>query len=365
MIKCYLILNMQSKLLNIFSLIVSMFFVINFYGCDPCTGTNPEENNSSKYIYFSSVPINSTLPNIYRVNYDGTRIIEILKNGIIFSPPSKDNKICFLRNMDDSKKAVFICNTNGENLKQISADDFWKTLDLPVLSPDGKYIAVYTGNNDLYLATSNGSYWRPVTSSFFRNSLPSFSPDGSLLAYYESKSLAVPWKLKVVNTSKLQDVVFEKSFSIGLNQWYGDATINWSSDGKKIFYVATNDNLKDVIWVKDLINGEEEEFEIDYIGATMPNSNLKDNLLAFVGKDGNIWTREYKSTDVKYNKYTSSDSLEINLYPNFSGDGKKIIYNRYFKDDYGLLKSSLMLFDINSRNFLYLCDNAYRGFWGN
>lgn len=342
---------------------IPLFLALN--SCNDCTGTNPTDSDTTNYIYFSSIPINSDKPNIYRTSVEGLSIKEIVKNSILYSAPSKDKKLCYVSINEQNKKALFTCNINGGDIKQISADDFWQTLEQPVISPDGRYIGVYTGFNDLYVATSNGSFWRKVTSNYYRSSLPSFSFDGNYLAYYESISLSEPWKLKVVKTSNLQEVVYEKSFSTGINQWFGDFLINWSKDNKKVFFSAVNNNLNDIICVTDISTMQEEELEIKYLGSAMQNIYLEENLITFVGKDGNIWARDYQGNNIQYYRYTNSDTTEVNLYPNFSKNGKNILFNRYFRDDYGLLKSSLMLFVKNSNRIINLCDNAFRGFWSN
>ena len=89
-------------------LIFGLFMLIN--SCDVCNTSSPDGGNSSEKIYYTAISANNTTPDIYSVNKNGTGISKLISDGIVFSSPSNDLKICFLRKNDEGIGELLVYN---------------------------------------------------------------------------------------------------------------------------------------------------------------------------------------------------------------------------------------------------------------
>lgn len=351
------------KILKIlFSFII--FLVIN--SCDYCnTGgyLAPEESD----IYFSSSGVNSTTPGMFRINKDGTKFSEILPNGLLYSPPTKTGikKLAYLIDDPSGRRYIATCDIDGKNILYVPTEPATVPYQQPTISSDGKCISYILGTKELWLYKSITQQYR-LTSRFALETLQSFSPDGTKIAFYESDNIESGFTIKVYDvTVDPPKEIMRKIFEDGILIWKGLASISWTRDSQFIIYVNSISPTIDIINITEINNPDNSEnYEIAGIGAYMPSMSNDRSKLAFAGRDGNIWIRNISKVTPKYINLTESGNVSYNLYPKWSNDDNFILYNKYFRDDLNPLSSNLEIVKTDStKKITVLCNNTFIGFW--
>ena len=168
----------------IFSLILLLISIDT--GCDYCGGGGSNGLPQTGDIYFTAIPVNSIQPGIFWIQIGGTNSVmqQVIGNTHIYSAPSKDNKIVFTRDYLNSKM-ICISNIDGSNIRAIFDDNFAGDKLYPILSPNGKYIAVNDIRTGLWLVKNeteifqlsndfcqnpSGTWWRCYSAGFAINS---------------------------------------------------------------------------------------------------------------------------------------------------------------------------------------------------
>ncbi|MBI5325661.1 MAG: PD40 domain-containing protein [Ignavibacteriae bacterium] len=234
-------------------------------------------------------------------------------------------------------------------------------ISMPIISPDGKYFSLYVGNGQLIIFAdkifSPGSVF-----NFYIGTEPSFSPDGKYLAYYEKIGIFGPVNLKIINTDHPEEVIYTKEFQNLLNPMPGNATIDWSNDGRYIIYTSVDATLStDIIHVDEVFGNTDYELKINGIGAYMPSLSPDKTEVVFAARDGNIWTRTI--ADERYTRMTEVDStIEYNLYPQWTNDGKYIFYTKYYRDDTSKFGGTLEIVNLSTKKRLVLSNSILRGY---
>lgn len=350
-----------------------MFFICSLIiygsllsGCDVCDNTN-EYKVEEGDIYFTAVPVNSNLPSIYRINADGKNLREVVKNGILTSRPTKDNKLVFLRENPDGQKVVVQSDIDGRNPK-IIGDYSWSKQFNPIISPDGKYVAVMIGSKDLWII-SNGTTYYKVSNKICENSMPVFSQDGTKLAFYEGYDFTGPLTVKTYSIVTNPPVLLSQSpvSQTGISSWKGEALIDWSVDGDNLTYLFSSSSASDMITISEWDNpGNSQSYEIPGFGAFQPSLSPDKTKLVFAGRDGNIWLRDLSASENKYLNLTGNSSQTVyNIYPQWSPDGRNVIYSKYFTDDLNIIHATLEIVstDTDPPTVKVLSNNVLRGFW--
>ncbi len=150
-------------------------------------------------------------------------------------------------------EAVISLNRKTYRRKQYNFDDRseQKALGItgPVVSPDGKHVA-FSALNDIYIQTIAGPVTR-VTSDFYADIDPDWSPDGRAVAYVSDRNGSMQvW---------VQDLETGRSMLL-TNIQEGSASMPvWSPDGRKIAYYVKgvlNEWGQADLCVADMLTGE-------------------------------------------------------------------------------------------------------------
>ena len=160
-------------------------------------------------------------------------------------------------------------------------------------------------------------------------------------------------------------IIANKVHPDGLRDYRGDATIGWSSDGTQICYIVSDSDVSDMLFIGDYRSTIDTGYEITSIGAYQPAFSPDNKYIAFAARDGNIWIRNMADTGKKYINVTNSSKLAFNLYPQWSRDGKSLLYVKSFKDDQDGLHASLEKLDMTTENpeIRVLTNNVITGYW--
>jgi hypothetical protein len=342
-----------------FTYLVSFFVISGFYGCDVCNVGESKDNDATD-IFFSALPLNGDTSSIFAVSTDGSGLRKIANDGVLYSGPSRNKTIVFLKEHAPVDTLLYYMKTNGDSLDKSTITSAYNLIANPIMSPDGRNVAIFIGNRQLILV-GNMIFVQWASFNFCEETIPSFSPDGRYIAFYEGSSLSGPLTVKVVSTNDPNNVIYHRDFSFGINPWKGETGIDWSADSRIIVYMLS-DSGSDIINIDEISGGKSNQLIISGIVAFMPVLSPDKSTVAFSARDGNIWLetivneRNYKLTD-------ADTTMEYNLYPQWTSDGKNIFYTHFFKDEAGnKFGGNLEIIDVRSLRRMVLSNNVFRGF---
>ncbi len=143
----------------------------------------------------------------------------------VWSPDSRT--IAFSSNRGDGNNSIYRKAADGSGEVEVVVE----AGEMPALyptswSPDGKWLAVWTANSDVYVASVESGELEPFQNTDFGEFNPSFSPDGRWIAYDSNES------------GRLE--IYVRGFPSGGGKWQvsdgGGALARWSMDGRELFY---------------------------------------------------------------------------------------------------------------------------------
>ena len=271
---------------------------------------------------------------------------------------SADGKFIAFRSDRDGGTAIFLINVEPKVLSEKTSDEIEGAF-----SPDGKEI-VYASNRhgqfQIFRRGADGKNSRQITWGDFGNGFPRFSPDGKAIVFSSNRDGSD--ELYLMNSDGTNQIRLTETDAPSLRP-------AWSADGKKIAFVKIIDENKE-IFTLDLFSGEETQltfnkhnddfptwtqdgkiiFFSDRIGrnevfqmnsdgsnvANLSNNSANDGQMS-VSKDGKIvfTSNRTKTTELWLMNADGSNQTQItftapdgfNSRPQFSSDGKQIIYN--------------------------------------
>jgi len=349
----------------IFAITAVIFLSLLLISCDNCAGGTGEYQMIETDIYFTSSAVNSHVTGIFRINKEGREFSPVVNNAQIYSEPSATNKIVYTSFVAQDVKYIFKSDIDGRNPQVVQKENFSNDKLYPVLSSDGRFIVVNDVSRGLWLIDEENEYIK-ISEDFCENTLPSFSPDGTKLAYYEGGFLYNPLSVVILDLTQSPPVeINRKIHSTGLEKYSGEATIGWSKDGQKICYVLTLSIASDFIFIADVLSSNETAFEVTSIGAYQPALSNDMSQVVFAARDGNLWIRNLVDTTKRYLQLTTSGKVSTSLYPMWSDDGQKIMFVKQFKDEEDIMTRTLEIIDIRyyEDGSKVLSNNVFRGFW--
>ena len=342
-----------------FTFFITFFVILGFSGCDVCNVGESKDKDATD-IFFSAVPFNGDTSAIFAVSPDGSNLRMIVNDAVLYSGPSRKKLIVFLKEDKGVDTLLYTVKTNGDSLYKSTFTISFNMVENPVTSPDGKNVAVDVGNGELIMYDFLLGA-QIASNNFCEGTNLSFSPDGKYLAFYEGSNIRGPLTIKVIDTSDVNNVIYQKKFSFGIKPWKGETGIEWTSDSRTIIYILS-DSGSDIINIDDIDGGNNKQIISSGIGAFMPVISPDKSTIAFAGRDGNIWLE--KIIEGGNFKLTNADTaIDYNLYPQWTSDGKNVFFTHCFTDD-GTDKfgGNLEIIDVQTLKKMVLSNNVFRGF---
>jgi serine/threonine-protein kinase len=163
----------------------------------------------------------------------------------VWSPDGR--YIAFSSNRGAGNNAVYRKAADGSGEVELIAEPG----ELPSLyptswSPDGKWLAVWSADSDVYIADVETGEMEPFQATDFGEFNPIFSPDGRWIAYDSNESGRIE--------------IYVRAFPSSGGKWQvsdgGGALARWSADGSELFY-RTDDGVMAVE-----IDGSGDTFQV-------------------------------------------------------------------------------------------------------
>lgn len=343
--------------------------------CNVCEPTDTNSNgNKDNRIYFTAFSLNLNNPVIFSCYEDGKDIKELINNGIIYSSPSDNGKICFTKyDSISGTKWLYLSNIDGSEEKLLAKENDLFSYGNPALSPDGKFICFNAGNKNLIVLDIAKTVFNQISFKLSNNTKPAFSPDGKKLAFFEDAADNKSFKLKVISAENT-DVITEL-YSVQLNgklqSQNNENSISWSSNSINLAFSYQSD-VNDLIKIIDVNNGSQTEFAFvsNAIGVVNPAVNNQFNVVCFSGRDGNIWIRNLNIDDKRLFQITKAESDENYSNPQWSSDGKNILCNVSNNSEINMSYSNLITLSIKKEDEIssmtkssMISNNVMNGFW--
>ena len=202
---------------------------------DPHSDTWPEVSPDGRSILFMSD--RGGAENIWRMDIDGgnqTRLIgDPMELFPVFSP---DGKFIYYDSADSGKETIWKMPTTGDERTQVISD----TSEGQAFSPDGKLLAYYNSGKILVVRVDGGP---PIKTFDGNNGKLAWSPDGRALTYLVNRDFVPNLWMQPLDGGEAKQLTNFTS--------QGISNYAWSRDGKQIA-VARTSFKSDIVLISDV-----------------------------------------------------------------------------------------------------------------
>ena len=256
-------------------------------------------------------------------------------------PEQLTGRIAFVSDRDGTSQ-IYVMNPDGSGLMQLTSDAASSVS--PTWSPDGSKIAFqrggrsYFGGGGIYVMQADGSGVTKLIAPGYRWSLsdtlgleePDWSPDGTRIAF-----VANSWEIWVINT----DGSGLTRLSDGRSDEHYDRRPAWSPDGSKIAfeYTTADDNDPWHVYVMNADGSGRHELSAGGGPAWSPNGGS----IAFWGFNLGVATMNGDGSGSR-TLYVNFPAVNFFTYPDWSPDGGTLVFT------YGALSSAPQLWMVRT-----------------
>jgi len=272
-------------------------------------------------------------------------------------PPEPVSKIVFESVIDDFRE-IFTINSDGSDLKRITNNLTYydNTVYEPDWSPDGSKIVFQCnyGYNDLYVMNSDGSnptmlldneYFQPLGYTSCSLEYPSWSPDGSKIAFTLSRS-----EPGLLTYGYIYVMDADGSNIIRLTDTNKtDMYPTWSPDGSKIAFCSNRDGWWQ-IFVMNSDGSNQTNLNARPLGLS-PSWSRVSNKIVFQAEFGNICIVNSDGSNAKFLTNNFTNDLPNYHNPTWSPDGSMIAFeSRRFEPTFGRIIIGIYIMNADGSN---------------
>jgi Tol biopolymer transport system component len=295
---------------------------------------------------------------IVSISPDGSNRKEII-DGLLFAAP-RSGKMVFINPKDTS---LCVSSTDGSGVVRIAEHFRYDIFQQAALSPDGSRIVFIDRSNGaathpaavLVVMNTDGTGRRELSNRVHHESTPSFSPDGSRIAFAAvDRNIYVIDQtgsdLKALTASPIDTSLIVPSFSGVIPQW--------SPQGDRIVVLSPASGLFGIVVLRaDTVNRGSYSLDGDYpIWSPDGRKIALVGMARYASKPRDIVVADEVLINEKSLPTLSGEEV-YNL--QWSPDGGTILYGVYGQAVLGPMKRV----DINSGEVTVLSTFAINGFW--
>lgn len=213
--------------------------------------------------------------NIYAMNFGGHRVKKITSGNsinIFPSPNPNGTKVAYI-SFRDGAPAVFITNLKNGGTVRLNLSG---PADFVSWSPQGNKLAVALTsdyyNTEIYTVDTDGGNLKKLTSTEGINTSPSFSPDGSMIAFVSNRGGSPQIYTMNSDGTDQQRITF--------NEGNYNTSPAWSPDGKMIAFTSLVNGALQVFIMNSDGSGERQVTNTPY-SANHPAWTRDSRILSF------------------------------------------------------------------------------------
>ena len=212
------------------AVLTALSLVVVSSGASPASAVFPGQNGKIAFTGLTEENPGVFTPDVYTFNPNGSGFVRLTNRpgndrGPKWSPDG--SKIAFISDRSGTRQ-VHMMNADGSNVEQLTSGPETGS-SAPAWSPDGSRIAfarsVASGNNDIFIANSDGTNAVNVTNNPRDEKSPDWSPRGDEIAFLRSEPQDHIWKLDVGTFQATQ-----------LTNDNLDSPPRWSPDAERIVF---------------------------------------------------------------------------------------------------------------------------------
>ena len=334
--------------------------------CDPLGsgGTGNDDN----IIYVTAFPLNGLTPTVFTVDMDNFSTAPLISNATIYSPPSANGRIAFLRhNTADSSNSIWLMRTDKTDSMLVFTDNDNFSAAYPVLSPNGDKIVFYGGSGSLLLWKSVGQIDR-ISRKAISGTLAAFSPDGQKLAFLEADLPTNSVALKIVSVDNTDLVLKSIVFDSATVRSGAEITPMWDNSSKT---VAVNLTLKGIDCVYLLNDQKADTVALPEFGIRSAALSPDGTMLCFTASNGSLWIRDLAAVTPAYYKVAEFVQNEFNFCTPIGITRGIDLFTVSSTPTWQVLRNVTCLpwifhvaDGIKAVNKTIVTTNVYKGFWG-
>jgi pimeloyl-ACP methyl ester carboxylesterase len=227
------------------------------------------------------------------------------------STPGPCGKIAFATVPDGIQSDIYVMNADGSNptnLTNNGANDFY-----PSFSGDGSKIAFTStrdGNNEIYAMNADGSNQTRLTNNAADDYYPSFSSDGSKIAFASTRDVIT--EIYVMNADGSNQTRLT-------NNAAADTYPSFSGDGSKIAFTSTRDGGDLEIYVMNADGSNQTRLTNNAGADFFPSFSGDGSKIAFTSfRDGNYEIYVMNADGSNPTNLTNNPEAS-DVYPSFGG----------------------------------------------
>jgi Tol biopolymer transport system component/DNA-binding winged helix-turn-helix (wHTH) protein len=265
---------------------------------------------------------------IFVTSSDGAGVTQLTQHPGDCCPAwSPDGTMIAFSRMATDEYGIYVVEAHGGTPRKISHEDPRKKRGELAWTPDGKFIAFsgdsLNGGAQIFLVSVSDSSVRPLSEpqGQDRDWGPSFSPDGTRMAFVRANGAGFPEEILVMSAGggTPQPVTSQRASIMGPPAW--------SSDGQSIIFSSTKEG-EPSLWVIPANGGEAKRIGEPGTATWHPTISRQDNKLVVqkILRASGIYRVDLEEGSTQQSRIIVTSTNGRNEGPALSPDGRRLLF---------------------------------------